>query len=86
MDFLYATSVGSDPPEAYEHLLLDCIEGDSTLFARRDEVEVAWGIADALRRTWESGDGAPMRSYEAGTWGPTEADALLGADRRWRRV
>jgi len=86
MDFLYATSFGSDPPEAYEHLLLDCIEGDSTLFARRDEVEVAWGIADALRRTWESGDGAPMRSYEAGTWGPAEADALLGTDRRWRRV
>ena len=85
MDFLYATSFGSDPPEAYEHLLLDCIQGDSTLFARRDEVELAWGIADSVRGTWEREGGVAMETYPAGTWGPPEADALLGEGRRWRR-
>ena len=86
MDFLYATSFGSDPPEAYEHLLLDCIQGDSTLFARRDEVEVAWSIADRLRTCWEAEGGAPLLEYEAGSWGPAAADALLQGNERWRRV
>jgi glucose-6-phosphate 1-dehydrogenase len=83
MDFLYSTSFGGAPPEAYEHLLLDCIEGDSTLFARRDEVELAWGIADGLRQGWET---APLHPYEAGTWGPAEARTMPGTDRRWRRI
>ena len=86
MDFLYATSFGSDPPDAYEHLLLDCIQGDSTLFARRDEVEVAWGIADALRSIWDADGGPPLHSYPAGTWGPPEAEAILGNAGRWRRI
>jgi glucose-6-phosphate 1-dehydrogenase len=86
MDFLYSTSFMSDPPEAYEHLLLDCLEGDSTLFARRDEVESAWGIADALRGTWEGRGASPMLSYPAGTWGPEGAEDLLGAASQWRRI
>jgi len=86
MDFLYATSFGSDPPEAYEHLLLDALEGDSTLFARRDEVEIAWGLADGLRATWGDDSGPPLLSYPAGSWGPAEGTALIGPGRRWRRV
>ena len=86
MDFLYATSFGGDPPEAYEHLLLDAIEGDSTLFARRDEVELAWALTDEIRARWEAPDGAPLSEYEAGTWGPIEARALLGEGRGWRRI
>ena len=61
-------------PEAYEHLLLDCIEGDSTLFARRDEVEAAWKIADDLPASRADG---PIQSYPAGTWGPEEAAGIL---------
>ncbi|MGD8377083.1 MAG: glucose-6-phosphate dehydrogenase [Acidobacteriota bacterium] len=86
MDFLYATSFGADPPEAYEHLLLDCIEGDSTLFARCDEVEEAWRIADAVRHCWERPDGPELLSYPAGTWGPTEAEALFRGTGHWRRI
>jgi glucose-6-phosphate 1-dehydrogenase len=86
MDFLYATSFGSDPPEAYEHLLLDCLQGDSTLFSRRDEIEEAWRIADELRASWEDGDGPSLLPYAAGSWGPEEADAVLGEHGRWRRV
>jgi glucose-6-phosphate 1-dehydrogenase len=85
MDFRYSTAFGGSPPEAYEHLLLDCLEGDSTLFARRDEVELAWGFADRLRQGWEKNDPSEVHSYQAGTWGPSRSADLLGGDRRWRR-
>jgi glucose-6-phosphate 1-dehydrogenase len=85
MEFRYATSFGGEPPEAYERLLLETMLGDSTLFARRDEVETAWAWLDPLLKTWEA-DPRPPYPYPAGTWGPPEADALLERDRRkWRR-
>jgi glucose-6-phosphate 1-dehydrogenase len=85
MDFHYATSFGEDAPEAYERLLLDAAVGDGTLFARRDEVELGWALVDAVRAGWTEA-GPPLASYEAGTWGPPEADALMEAEgRRWRR-
>ena len=84
MEFRYATSFGAEPPEAYERLLLDTMIGDSTLFARRDEVETAWRWLDPLLNVW-SGSGEPM-PYSAGTWGPRCADELIERDgRRWRR-
>ncbi len=76
MDFNYLTSFGQDPPDAYERLLLDCNLGDSTLFARRDEVELAWEFVDGILDAWRSG-GPPLAEYPAGTWGPPEADELL---------
>jgi glucose-6-phosphate 1-dehydrogenase len=83
MEFRYGTSFGADPPEAYERLLLDCVAGDSTLFTRRDEVEAAWQFVNNLLEAW-SGPHAPgVHPYEAGTWGPAAADALI---ERWRRV
>ncbi len=86
MDFNYLTSFGADPPEAYERLLLDCNLGDSTLFARRDEVELAWEHVDAIASAWET-DGPEIGSYAAGTWGPAEADRMLARDgRRWYRL
>ncbi len=86
MDFLYSTSFGGDPPEAYERLLLDAILGDSTLFARRDEVEGAWSIVDAIVGGWESGPVPEFPNYEAGTWNPPDAETLMARDgRRWRR-
>jgi glucose-6-phosphate 1-dehydrogenase len=77
MDFYYLTSFGQDPPDAYERLLLDCNLGDSTLFARRDEVELAWEFVDGIVNTWNRGQGPPMLTYPAGTWGPAEADELV---------
>ncbi len=85
MNFRYSTSFGGDPPDAYEHLLLDCFEGDSTLFARSDEVEIAWEITDRLRQRWSSGSEVPLHAYEAGTWGPSAAGELPGPSRRWRK-
>ena len=89
MDFQYGASFGKASPEAYERLLLDAMSGDPTLFARRDEVEQAWQFVDAIEQAWHSGDGkAPaLATYPAGSWGPSEADALIERDgRKWRRL
>ena len=64
---------------AYERLLLDLIEGDPTLFIRRDEVEAQWAWIDGIRAAW-SEKGITPRSYAAGTWGPSAAIALTERD------
>ncbi|HVF14061.1 MAG TPA: glucose-6-phosphate dehydrogenase [Acidimicrobiales bacterium] len=85
MDFFYGAAFLEETPEAYERLLLDALLGDPTLFIRSDEVAQAWRIADPVLEAFEEGD-LPLARYEAGTWGPPEADALLDRDgRRWRK-
>ena len=64
---------------AYERLLLDLIEGDPTLFVRRDEVEAQWAWVDGIRAAWAE-LGMTPRPYAAGTWGPTAAIALAERD------
>jgi glucose-6-phosphate 1-dehydrogenase len=64
---------------AYERLLLDLIEGDQTLFVRRDEVEAQWRWIDSIREGWAA-NGVRPRSYAAGTWGPSGAVALTERD------
>jgi glucose-6-phosphate 1-dehydrogenase len=86
MDFAYGSAFLRGSPEAYERLLLDALLGDSTLFARWDEVERAWEILEGLIDAWRGGPDA-FPEYEAGTWGPSEADALMRRDgREWRRL
>jgi glucose-6-phosphate 1-dehydrogenase len=60
---------------AYERLLLDLLDGDSTLFVRRDEVEAQWAWIDAIRAGWAA-EGMTPRPYAAGTWGPSAAIGL----------
>jgi glucose-6-phosphate 1-dehydrogenase len=64
---------------AYERLLLDLIEGDPTLFVRRDEVEAQWTWIDQIRAAWAE-QGITPRPYAAGTWGPSAAIALTERD------
>ena len=64
---------------AYERLLLDLIDGDPTLFVRRDEVEAQWQWIDAVRSAWSEAGSAP-RDYSAGSWGPSAAIALAERD------
>ncbi len=64
---------------AYERLLLDLIEGDQTLFVRRDEVEAQWDWIDAIRSSWND-HGVTPKSYTAGSWGPSAAIALTERD------
>ena len=60
---------------AYERLLLDLIEGDQTLFVRRDEVEAQWDWVDGIRASWEQ-HGVTPQNYTAGSWGPSASIAL----------
>ncbi|PLK26904.1 glucose-6-phosphate dehydrogenase [Novosphingobium sp. TH158] len=64
---------------AYERLLLDLIEGDQTLFVRRDEVEAQWDWIDAIRAGWAE-HGIVPKPYSAGSWGPSAAIALAERD------
>ena len=83
MDFSYTTSFGRQSPEAYERLLLEALQGDSTLFAREDEVALSWKIVDSLIEAGTK-SGQKLRPYAAGTWGPREAEELLAREgRRW---
>ena len=84
MDFRYGTTFGGSSADSYERLLLDAMLGDSTLFARRDEVEEAWRLVDSIVEGWHRNRMAPL-PYEAGSWGPQAADALLGDGREWRK-
>jgi glucose-6-phosphate 1-dehydrogenase len=87
MDFDYGASFATAPPEAYERLLLDAMLGDSTLFIRGDEVEAAWAFIDPIIEGWREHPLSRLPEYQAGTWGPPDADALIERDgRHWRRL
>ncbi len=64
---------------AYERLLLDLIDGDPTLFVRRDEVEAQWRWIDDIRAKWAASNEAP-KSYGSGSWGPSAGIALTERD------
>jgi glucose-6-phosphate 1-dehydrogenase len=82
MVFRYAEDFGTDAlPDAYERVLLDAMQGDASLFARADEIEMAWRIVDDILSTWEGPDQPPLRFYEPGGWGPDEASDLMAQDR-----
>ncbi len=78
---------GGKPPRrriAYERLLLDALNGDSTLFVRRDEAEKAWEWVDGVSEAWADGGVVPQ-TYDAGTWGPDAADVLMArTGREWK--
>ena len=84
MDFFYRDLTTKDVPESYSRLLLDCMKGDPTLYARGDSVEQAWAFVDPILEAWKKNE-APLATYEAGTWGPAEADQLWdGIGGGWR--
>jgi glucose-6-phosphate 1-dehydrogenase len=86
MDFRYGSSFGVKPPEAYERLLLDCMLGDSTLYARRDMVERGWEIVTPILEAWKK-PAPDFPNYESGSWGPQAAFELIERDGRgWRKL
>jgi glucose-6-phosphate 1-dehydrogenase len=86
MDFHYKDLMDGKLPEAYERLLLDCMQGDSTLYARGDAVVAAWKFVDPILRRWNEDKDFPLHGYPGGTWGPEQADALIegGEKQTWR--
>lgn len=86
MDFNYAGAFHQQPQEAYERLLLDCMRGNATLYARRDGVEQAWQWVTPIIEVLEADREGPL-VYEPGTAGPEEARDLLRRNgRRWTEL
>jgi glucose-6-phosphate 1-dehydrogenase len=73
LDFRFAREFKSELPEAYQRLLLDALAGDASLFARADEVELAWGIIDPIIAAWTEHGRPSLCQYEPGYWGPEES-------------
>jgi len=71
VELLIGSEAGKGMMDAYERLLGDALRGDSTLFARADEVEAAWRVVDPVL-----GAATPVHEYAQGTWGPPEAESL----------
>lgn len=87
LDFTYSEAFGANPPEAYERLLLDSMNGDPTLFTRADEVDIAWEITTGITDAWEASKIRNLSVYEAGTWGPVGIDDFIASDgHEWRKL
>jgi glucose-6-phosphate 1-dehydrogenase len=85
MDFHYRDSFSGVLPDAYERLLLEALRGDASLFTRSDGIEAAWKLIDSIANGWETGNIPDLALYRRGSWGPSEANALLARDGRlWR--
>ncbi|MDH3735368.1 MAG: glucose-6-phosphate dehydrogenase [Gemmatimonadota bacterium] len=78
LDFFYKQAF-EGIPDAYQTLLLDVLTGDQTLFVHAEEAEASWDLFGPLLDP----DSTPQK-YTPGSWGPVEADALLGRrGHRW---
>ncbi len=75
---LLACQHSGEEMSPYDRLLSDAIRGDPSLFARMDGVEEAWRVVDPIL-----GNITPVYEYEPNTWGPAEANRILGDDRGW---
>ncbi|MGF1637674.1 MAG: glucose-6-phosphate dehydrogenase, partial [Cyclobacteriaceae bacterium] len=85
MDFRYSSLQEKHVPSAYERLLLDCMQGDATLYARGDAVEAAWEFVQPILDHWKKDPKAPLHGYPSGTWGPEIAEKLIeGEGHNWR--
>jgi glucose-6-phosphate 1-dehydrogenase len=86
MNFRYATTFGSNTPEAYERLVLDAMIGDGTLFIRGDETEASWTLCTPILESWAAAGRDGMDHYPAGSWGPPSAEVLLAKNGHvWRQ-
>ncbi|MEO6004093.1 MAG: glucose-6-phosphate dehydrogenase [Opitutus sp.] len=86
MSFRYATTFGSNTPEAYERLVLDAMIGDGTLFIRGDETEASWTLCTPILESWAKAGRSGLDSYPSGSWGPPTSEALLQKNgHEWRQ-
>jgi len=85
MAFHYSDLADKKIAEAYERLILDCMIGDSTLYARADAVKASWKFVDPVLQAWKTDPDIPLYFYESNTWGPKESNALFDEKfMKWR--
>lgn len=82
MNLNYEQSFSEKRYHPYERLLIDCIKGDLTLFARQDGIEAMWKVVDPIIRYWDHNPAQAFPNYLIGTWGPEEAKTLIEQDGR----
>jgi glucose-6-phosphate 1-dehydrogenase len=84
LDYRFDQDYSGELPDAYQRLLLDAAAGDTSLFARSDEVELAWGIVDPIVEAWHSHAAPPLEGYESGQWGPESSTQWMRSQgREW---
>lgn len=84
LDFSFQREFQGALPDAYQRLLLDALNGDASLFARSDEVELAWSIIDPIVAAWDNPESSPPETYPHGQWGPVSSNTWMERDgRRW---
>lgn len=85
MDFHYSELDNHYIPGAYERLILDCMQGDNTLYMQGNAVEETWKFVQPILDLWNKNPDAPLYGYPAGSWGPDNADDLIeGKNQTWR--
>lgn len=77
MAFHYSDLADKKIADAYERLILDCMTGDSTLYARTDAVKASWKYVDTIINAWKNDDSIPIYEYECNSWGPQEVNQLF---------
>lgn len=84
LDFQFGREFSGSLPDAYQRLLLDALNGDASLFARSDEVELAWGIIDPILKAWQSPAAPELHMYPVNAWGPDACvEWMRGQNREW---
>jgi glucose-6-phosphate 1-dehydrogenase len=81
LDFRFTRHFAGVIPDSYQRLLLDAAEGDASLFARSDEVELAWSIIDPIADAWTNPE-LPLETYQTGDWGPASGRQWMHDQRR----
>ena len=79
LSLIFSGELG-DPPEPYERLFGDVLQGEARLFVREDSEEETWRIVQPLLDT-----PPPVQPYARGSWGPAAARALLAGHPGWRK-
>ncbi|MEO7209874.1 MAG: glucose-6-phosphate dehydrogenase, partial [Chitinophagaceae bacterium] len=80
MVFKYSDAYDAVQPDAYETLLLDVLEGNTTQFMRADQVEAAWKVVMPVLEAWETRLPVDFPNYSPDSWGPEDAEALIARD------
>lgn len=82
LEKIFDKNFGLNSPEAYERLILDCMEGDMTNFTHWEEVAASWKFVDCIRQAWDNETSVQFPNYPAGSSGPQESFDLLAQDGR----
>ena len=82
LENIFDKSFGINSPDAYERLILDCMEGDMTNFTHWEEVAASWKFVDRIRQAWDAESSVQFPNYPAGSSGPQESFDLLAQDGR----